>query len=250
MSRDDPENSQVLVWLDGEDVSETCIRFDDVAGWVLLTDKTKQYGKVTYKSLVQRPLSVDRRVGDAYGSHIPILIGLAKIFEIEKVIEFGCGLYSTPTFLNCGAFPELYSLLSIDDNQKWIDKLGITDERVQFSLSVDDLDFSDIDLVFVDDSVARRLSSIKLVSNLQNCILVFHDLEDRTYGRATRNIQGLFTFRIFNPFTGARCDANLEMLNNFILMHNYIAPTDTVGWIEAFEGFENYQIIECEECGI
>ena len=54
-----------------------------------------------------------------YATHIPILIGLARLREVRSVLEFGCGHFSTLTFLNRSAFPHLESLLSIENDDSW-----------------------------------------------------------------------------------------------------------------------------------
>lgn len=45
ISRDYPENSEWVVFFNGEDVSKTCTRFDDVEGWAII-DGVKLYGVV------------------------------------------------------------------------------------------------------------------------------------------------------------------------------------------------------------
>jgi predicted O-methyltransferase YrrM len=54
-----------------------------------------------------------------YATHVPILIGLARMREIKNVLEFGCGHYSTLTFLNRAAFPHLVKLHSIENDSSW-----------------------------------------------------------------------------------------------------------------------------------
>lgn len=248
VSRDDPQNSEIDVFLDGNDISDTCTRFDSDAGWAKLADGTILVGVITYAEKNKRPLSQRRRVGNAYGSHIPVLIGLARMFQIKNVIEFGAGNYSTETFLNCGAFPGLEQLISVEENASWRE---IFDDRLFYFLSRDELSKGDIkgaDLIFVDSSILHRLKDIEFVSKIDDCILVFHDLEDRTYRRATQNIDGLFTFRIFDPFTGVKCNKSLAKLHSFILEHNHIDPTDTESWIIAFQDFETFKPSNCRSC--
>src|SRR6185295_2581550 len=59
------------------------------------------------------------RARNDYATHIPILIGLARLREIRSVLEFGCGNYSTLTFLNRFAFPQLERLHSIENDDSW-----------------------------------------------------------------------------------------------------------------------------------
>ena len=51
---------------------------------------------------VLRPLPP--RAENAYATHIPVLVGLGSIRRIERVLEFGCGHYSTKTFLRRSVF--------------------------------------------------------------------------------------------------------------------------------------------------
>lgn len=254
MSRDDPEHSVYKVFIDGKDISATCIRFDDIEGWAILRGGERLTGNVKLTPPPRLPLRTGRRFGDAYGSHIPILIGLARLFEIKQVAEFGCGFYSTLTFLNRDAFPMLESLTSFDDSQLWIDKLiSVTDERAQFLLDLPEVDLGDYDLVFVDDSATRRPATIRrVVSSGADSIFVFHDTEDRNYRNPIQGFGNLFTFKVFSPFTSVSIDFcnDFEKLNNFILWHNHIVPTDTNAWIKAFEDFDNFKPAKCERCGV
>src|SRR5215212_3358405 len=59
------------------------------------------------------------RARNDYATHVPILIGLARLREIKTVLEFGCGHYSTLTFLNRSAFPDLEKLQSIENDDTW-----------------------------------------------------------------------------------------------------------------------------------
>ena len=241
------------MFIDGEDVSATCIRFDDVGGYVLLSDGTKRFGAVVAVGPPPRTYS-RKRTGDAYGSHIPILIGLAQIFDIRNVIEFGCGKYSTPTFLK--AYPNLESLLSFDTNADWIEQVDTGDERASFVLLEDapkqiikDIDFTDCDLVFVDDSDTNRPDTIiEVIKYSQDNILVFHDFEYRKYKIAASNIENMFVFDAYDPFTGVSCNRDLIKLSKFILEHNYLSPTDIDAWVNVYANeFDDYEI-SCTRC--
>src|SRR5215217_6843162 len=75
--------------------------------------------------------STPRALND-YATHVPILIGLARLREIKSVLEFGCGYYSTLTFLNRGAFPHLERLQSVENDVTWaetIHEAAKSDER-------------------------------------------------------------------------------------------------------------------------
>src|SRR5215211_1810321 len=68
--------------------------------------------------LYAKYFSTPRALND-YATHIPILIGLARLREIRNVLEFGCGNYSTLTFLNRSAFPHLERLHSVENDDVW-----------------------------------------------------------------------------------------------------------------------------------
>src|SRR6185295_18218708 len=97
-----------------------------------------------------------------YATHIPILIGLARSREVRNVLEFGCGRYSTLTFLNASAFPHLERLNSIENDDSWaatIQEVAKGDDRwtlhivnSEISESVRDLDLESFDLILIDDS--------------------------------------------------------------------------------------------------
>src|SRR5262245_54771374 len=110
-------------------------------------------------SLLARFFSAPRALND-YATHIPILIGLARLREIRSVLEFGCGHYSTLTFLNRFAFPDLERLHSIENDDAWalaIQEAAKNDPR--WSLEVVNGEISDaipdlesFDLILIDDS--------------------------------------------------------------------------------------------------
>src|SRR5215207_10889023 len=81
--------------------------------------------------LCARYFSAPRAEND-YATHVPILLGLARMREIKSVLEFGCGRYSTLTFLNRAAFPHLERLHSIENDSIWaetIHEAAKSDER-------------------------------------------------------------------------------------------------------------------------
>src|SRR6185312_1569707 len=72
------------------------------------------------------------RSNNDYATHVPILIGLARMREIRNVLEFGCGYFSTLTFLNRSAFPHVERLHTIENDVSWsetINEVAKTDER-------------------------------------------------------------------------------------------------------------------------
>src|ERR1051326_6007095 len=70
------------------------------------------------RSRLRKYFAPPRALND-YATHIPMLIGLARLREMRSVFEFGCGKYSTLTFLNRSAFPHLERLCSIENDESW-----------------------------------------------------------------------------------------------------------------------------------
>src|SRR5450759_2469319 len=73
----------------------------------------------------------------AYATHVPYLTGIAKLAEVRRVVEFGCGEYSTLTFLDREVFPALERLDSFEDDPQWIEKVRVMaagDKRMRLML--------------------------------------------------------------------------------------------------------------------
>src|SRR6185503_16450373 len=98
------------------------------------------------------------RARNDYATHVPILIGLARLREIRSVLEFGCGHYSTLTFLNASAFPDLERLHSIENDDAWattIQEAAKDDPRWSLQLVNGEIsesipDLESFDLVLID----------------------------------------------------------------------------------------------------
>ena len=102
------------------------------------------------------------RARNDYATHVPVLIGLAALRRVERVLEFGCGNYSTKTFLNRTAFPDLRELQSVENDRAWAEQLrGAVggDARCVVNVvsgavsnAVERFDLESFDLVLIDDS--------------------------------------------------------------------------------------------------
>jgi predicted O-methyltransferase YrrM len=131
--------------------------------------------------------SVPRARND-YSTHLPILIALAHLRKIKTVLEFGCGHYSTLTFLNRSAFPDLERLHSIENDASWAEiirgvthdqrwRLQVVDGEIAESVSL--LDLEAFDLILIDDSKtsAQRKATIRAVASRwpQRAWITIHD---------------------------------------------------------------------------
>jgi len=125
-----------------------------------------------------------------YSSHLALLATLAKIVsrEIVHIVELGCGLYSTPMWLNCSIWPFVHSVNSYEHNPQWLRHVGyITrDPRLtlmdEYPLAVDYAD-----LVFIDngDNRQQRLTGIEYVVKYKPTgLVILHDANEQTYMQA------------------------------------------------------------------
>ena len=196
-----------------------------------------------------RLFSTPRALND-YATHVPILIGLARLREIRSVVEFGCGYYSTLTFLNRGAFPHLERLQSVENDASWaetIHEVAKSDERWTLKLvkgeiagSVSALDFEGFDLVLLDDSKtsAQRSATIRAVAakGPQRPWIVIHDFEIGEYRRAAAGFKQRYAFKAFNPETGVVSNNPIQLkpLDRAIKTKSKTLSADqTTAWIRS-----------------
>ena len=153
------------------------------------------------------------RARNDYATHIPILVGLARLREVRSVLEFGCGRYSTLTFLNRSAFPDLERLHSVENDDSWAATLQETvkDDRWTLQLVKGEIadsvaDLEAFDLILIDDSKTslQRAATIRAVARKQpqHPLIVIHDFEVEEYREAATGFKHRHRFRAYNPETG------------------------------------------------
>lgn len=195
------------------------------------------------------------RSENPYATHIPVLIGLARLISIRRVLELGCGDYSTRTFLNETAFPELSLLHSIENDREWAERTSssiektsrfqLTPVETQMSLYIPSIRDWNYELIFIDDSLtaAERAETIQQVA--QHChannIIVIHDFDVLDYRHASRHWPHRFTFTGIMPHVGIAWDEadldreHLRRLDRLIADHaSTIDPDDIDSWINIF----------------
>ena len=193
-----------------------------------------------------------RRALKDYATHIPILIGLAKIREIRNVLEFGCGHYSTLTFLNASAFPHLQRLHSVENDHSWaqtIEEVAKNDLRWRLQLvngeiseSVAELDLESFDLILIDDSKTsgQRAATIRAIAAKEpkHPWIVIHDFEFGEYRRAASTFPHRCRFRAYNPETGvvgSRVD-EWKLLDRVIKSKAKLLEPDAITqWIDSYK---------------
>jgi len=194
------------------------------------------------------------RAANPYATHVPVLVGLARVLNVERVIECGCGEYSTLTFLNRSAFPKLVDLLSLENDREWFDNIAGRvggDTRLEMvyvngpmSLAASNIEIGGYDLVFLDDSMnlSERAATIKEVAakRADSTVVVIHDYELAEYQRAAAAFTHRFKFDCLNPNTGVLWNnapvakPELRALNKLIKRHaSRLQPSDVDGWARA-----------------
>jgi predicted O-methyltransferase YrrM len=191
------------------------------------------------------------RAQNDYATHIPVLLSLAQTLKIEKVLELGCGKYSTLTFLNGAAFPALVSLESLETDRAWLDKMLVeagADSRLQsrfvsgaMSSAVEQASLDNYDLIFVDDSTSsdERAATISAIAAQQpkRAVVVIHDFEVQAYRVAASVFRQQYILKAFNPQTGVVWNGDqdltkaLRRAGSTIKRHaKLIEPDDISGW--------------------
>lgn len=190
------------------------------------------------------------RAENAYATHLPVLIGLAAIRPLRRVLEFGCGHYSTTTFLQRSVFPDLEELQSVENAQAWAEAMleatgddarsTVTVVSGAMSAAVRKFDLEAFDLILVDDSTnaADRAATIRALSSLHpsNPWLVIHDYEVEEYRSASSAFKQRFAFKAYNPHTGLISNSGftraVKILDQRIKENSSaLGPDDAEGWL-------------------
>lgn len=194
-----------------------------------------------------------KRAQNAYATHLPVLIGLAYLIHPRRVIEFGCGHYSTLTFLDRACFPDLEQLDSYETDAEWCSSVAEAagdDPRISLKLvgkpmsaAVVSIAFADYDLVFIDDSHSSAERAATIAEIGRHCapanVVVIHDYEIEAYRDASNPFRNRFRFTALNPNTGVVWNevpirkSELRRLNRLIRKHSrHLDPADVLGWVQ------------------
>ena len=210
----------------------------------------------TLKKTIIRCLQVKRSKND-HATHLPVLLGISKIYKIKNVIEFGSGNYSTMAFLNRRAFPDLISLKFYENNLNWYKKISHIlkdDERAEpkyvegeISNQIEPEMISQADLIFIDDSdnaISRSKTISKVCKYIEDGIIIIHDFEVPIYVEKSKIIKHSYNFNSLIPNTGILSNKiqlkkwNLIKLNLFIwLMKSEERLHDLHYWNDKFKKY-------------
>jgi hypothetical protein len=187
-------------------------------------------------------------------THLPVLIGLARIRNVRRVLEFGCGQYSTLAFLNRTAFPDLEVLHSYENNAAWhakIKRVAGGDPRFHLTYverlmhkAVQSQIVRDYDLVFIDDSFnsRQRSATIRAVAAARPPLAVVHDFETLAYRRALNGFPHIYRFDALLPNTGIAWNddiltvAQLRALNSWISQNRQLTSHEYQAWAKLMNG--------------
>lgn len=195
------------------------------------------------------------RAANPYATHIPVLVGLPRLMKIRRLLELGCGEYSTLTFLKREVYPDLETIVSFEKEPVWKEKIAMltgNDPRMNLRLvtgamsnAVIETDLQMFDLIFVDDSASgeQRTETIReVVRKLgQSQIAVIHDYEFKPYRKSAKDVLNHFRFDSLNPNTGIVWNyapisrRQLRKLHAIIQKNcKHLLPDDIKQWIQIF----------------
>ena len=190
-----------------------------------------------------------------YATHLPVLVGLAQSFKIIRVLELGCGDFSSLTFLNRNIFPCLTHLTSLETNEIWLERISkkLAEDsrfnpislRSSMADGLEQVNLEEFDLVFVDDSMTAedRKRTIETIYNKKpdRPFIVIHDFEVNEYRLAAKNFESRYIFKGLTPQTGVvwngtRKNPALKKIDQTIKqLCGQLEPDDLIEWKSAFE---------------
>jgi hypothetical protein len=174
----------------------------------------------------------DRRQ-QPFMTHLPVLVALGDHLQVKRVLELGCGKYSTLTFLDRDCFPYLEKLDSVENDPAWggavrdsaqgDDRLCMRVVAAPVASVLAGLDLDSYDLVFVDDSLttADRSRTIAGLTNVKRPVVVIHDYDIPAYRFAASRFLNRFRFTALNPNTGI-------VWNAAALRRTFLAKVNTI----------------------
>ena len=200
-------------------------------------------------------LRMPPRSADAYATCVPVLAGLAALIQPKRVLEFGCGNFSTQTFLDRSVFPTLCELHSLENDPSWAERMrdaAGADPRLKLdtvqgpiAAAAEQIDPSKYDLVLIDDSTSldERVATIRTCAQRPcgEAVFVVHDFEQDAYRRAAEGFRSRYRLAGLNPNSGVLWNgsrltrSDLRALDRTIRRHrDRLSPADVAGWSAVF----------------
>lgn len=187
-----------------------------------------------------------------YATHMPIIIGLSRLYKPKTILEFGAGRFSTPLFLDRRAFPAVEKVVSCESSQDWVNIVTnetnlnqISEGRHEWRVNNDEAPTDDWDLVFADSGTIEHK-----VALIHKCIprtkfTMIHDSEVPDYQFFTTEFNYV-DFQAFEPCTAVVWKNNhdapipggfnkLMNLRDVLEQNCQEDPTDVTRWLEIFD---------------
>lgn len=195
-------------------------------------------------------------------THLPFLIGLARILPVKRVLEFGSGKHSTLMFLNRSAFPDLIELHSFENDLGWyrgIAEMVEADARCcirhvggPVHLTASEIELDGFDLILIDDSVtaAERAKTISAVAQRKpSGVVAIHDYEVYEYRRTARPLANRYIFTALAPHTAIAWNNRpikrqlLRSLDSFVYEHGgQVQPKEPDKWVALIDTWKGYSV--------
>jgi hypothetical protein len=202
-----------------------------------------------------RGIGLSRRSEQPYATHIPVLVGVAAAIKPRRLIEFGCGTFSTLSFLDDVAFPSIEVVDSYENNKEWFEQISRElppNSPIRLHLVIGDMyrtidgaSTPDASMIFVDDSPSAE-ERVQTVQGIARCcgtepVVVLHDYNLWRLRLAARNFQNRLSFDAFNPQCGVlwngRPERRLALKRVSDIIRRYarsIPPGDVRRWRRVF----------------
>lgn len=137
---------------------------------------------------------------DPTSTHLPILDSLFRQREIASVLEFGCGLFSTRKFVECGC-----KVTSIEmQSREWFDRVKAALPTVDLHLALGAMEWKKLipeladryDMIFVDGHKDSRPDCMTWAKDRTD-LIVAHDTEHPVYQWERADMRG-FSVQVFD----------------------------------------------------
>lgn len=151
-------------------------------------------------SLERRTQKINMTTFDPYSTHVPAL-ALAVYTYGTRVLEIGCGWYSTPLLHTMSS-----EVITLENNPDWAekfkaiagDKLRVVSDIVAAANSGTPCDW---DVVFIDcEPVADRAPILEMFLD-KHCCIVAHDTEAEPYPDLLKKVKFQRHFDFLTPRT-------------------------------------------------
>lgn len=188
-----------------------------------------------------------------YATHLPVLMGIARLVAPQRVLELGGGLISTPALANPVAFPSVMHLHTFEDDAVWGQRIraavhGLQHVRIEDTESIPEhaegMELESYDLIFIDNSVRTGDRARTIAAVLARCppstVIVIHDFEWRAYRRSVPAQWQQFTMMFWRPATGIvwrtrLTRTELRWLAATLVKGRHIDLTDVTAWNAHFD---------------